>query len=182
MNNGGFLQVGPHSAGADPGPICYGRGGEDLTLTDANLVLGRLDPNYFLGGKMDLNTDLAVAAMASMSESLGMSQLDLAHSIVEIANENMANTIRMVSIERGHDPRHFALVAFGGAGPLHGAAIARKLGIPKLVIPPFPGSFSALGLLLGDLRVDKVWTQSYRSDRVTAERVVAQFDTITRPR
>ena len=180
VNNGGFLQVGPHSAGADPGPICYGRGGENLTLTDANLVLGRLDPNYFLGGKMDLNTDLAAAAMASMGESLGMSQLDLAHSIVEIANENMANAIRMVSIERGHDPRHFALVAFGGAGPLHGAAIAKKLGIPKLVIPPFPGSFSALGLLLGDLRVDKVWTQSYRSDRVTAEKVVAQFDTITR--
>ena len=107
-----------------------------------------------------------------------MASLDLAHSIVEIANENMANAIRMVSIERGHDPRHFALVAFGGAGPLHGAAIAKKLGIPKVVVPPFPGSFSALGLLLGDLRVDKLWTQSYRSDRVTAEEVVGKFDTI----
>ena len=178
INAGGFLQVGPNSAGADPGPICYGMGGTDVTLTDANLMLGRLDPEYFLGGKMQLDRSLMESAVNAMAESIGMASLDLAHSIVEIANENMANAIRMVSIERGHDPRHFALVAFGGAGPLHGAAIAKKLGIPKVVVPPFPGSFSALGLLLGDLRVDKLWTQSYRSDRVTAEEVVGKFDTI----
>ena len=178
VNAGGFLQVGPHSAGADPGPICYGMGGEDITLTDANLSLGRLDPDYFLGGKMQLDTGRMQVAIGKMAESAGMSKLDLPHSIVEIANENMANAIRMVSIERGHDPRHFALLAFGGAGPLHGAAIARKLGIPTVVIPPFPGSFSALGLLLGDLRVDKLWTQAYRSDRVTADEVVGKFDTI----
>jgi N-methylhydantoinase A len=116
--------------------------------------------------------------MQELADSLEMTVLDLAHSIVEIANENMANAIRMVSIERGHDPRHFALLAFGGAGPLHGAAIAGKLGIPRMVVPPFPGSFSALGLLLGDLRVDKVWTQGYRSDRATAADVVGRFDTI----
>ena len=179
VNAGGFLQVGPRSAGAAPGPICYGLGGDELTLTDANLLLGRLDPQYFLDGKMPLVIDDVEAAMHDMGESIAMSTLELAHSIVEIANENMANAIRMVSIERGHDPRNFALLAFGGAGPLHAAAIAKKLGIPKVVIPPFPGSFSALGLLLGDLRVDKLWTQSYRSDRVTAVEVVDRFDAIS---
>lgn len=178
VNAGGFLQVGPRSAGADPGPICYGAGGDELTLTDANLSLGRLDPAYFLGGRMQLVDDTMRSAMAAMAESLGMSVVELAHSILEIANENMANAIRMVSIERGHDPRHFALLGFGGAGPLHATAIARKLGIPRVIIPPFPGSFSALGLLLGDLRVDKLWTQGYRSDLVTAEEVVGRFDTI----
>ena len=109
-----------------------------------------------------------------------MSPLELAHAVVEIADENMANAIRMVSIDRGHDPRHFALLAFGGAGPLHGAAVARKLHIPTLVVPPFPGSFSALGLLLGDLRVDKLWTQSFRSDRVGPAEVAERFATIAR--
>jgi N-methylhydantoinase A len=178
VNAGGFLQVGPRSAGADPGPICYGAGGDEITLTDANLSLGRLDPEYFLGGKMQLVDEKMRSAMGEMAESLGMAAVELAHSILEIANENMTNAIRMVSIERGHDPRHFALLAFGGAGPLHGAAIARKLGIPRLVIPPYPGSFSALGLLLGDLRVDKLWTQGYRSDLVTPEEVIGRFDTI----
>ena len=178
VNAGGFLQVGPRSAGADPGPICYGAGGDEITLTDANLSLGRLDPEYFLGGKMQLVDEKMRSAMGEMAESLGMTAVELAHSILEIANENMTNAIRMVSIERGHDPRHFALLAFGGAGPLHGAAIARKLGIPRLVIPPYPGSFSALGLLLGDLRVDKLWTQGYRSDLVTPEEVIGRFDTI----
>ena len=180
VNAGGFLQVGPRSAGAEPGPVCYGTGGEEITLTDANLSLGRLDPRYFLGGKMRLFEDKTSAAMDAMADSLDMSKIELAHSIVEIANENMANAIRMVSIQRGHDPRTFALLAFGGAGPLHGAAIARKLGIPTVVIPPYPGSFAALGLLLGDLRVDKLWTQCYRSDLVSAEEVVARFDTIAR--
>ena len=178
VNAGGFLQVGPQSAGADPGPICYGAGGREVTLTDANLVLGHLDPDYFCGGAMRLNGDLARRATADMAAGLDMSPLELAHAIVEIADENMANAIRMVSIDRGHDPRHFALLAFGGAGPLHGAAVARKLHIPTLVVPPFPGSFSALGLLLGDLRVDKLWTQSFRSDRVGPAEVAERFATI----
>ncbi len=179
VNAGGLLEVGPRSAGAIPGPICYGRGGNEITLTDANLVLGRLDPDYFLGGQMRLDVDRTQSIMEETASELGMSVIDLAHSIVEIANENMANAIRMVSIERGHDPRNFALVAFGGAGPLHGAAVAKKLDIPTVIVPPFPGSFSALGLLMGDLRVDKLWTQSYRSDRVTAEEVVEKFDQVT---
>jgi len=175
VNAGGFLQVGPQSAGADPGPICYGQGGTQPTLTDANLLLGRLDPDYFLGGKMQLQPELAQKRMGEMADLLGMDTIQLAHSIVEIANENMANAIRMVSIERGHDPRRFALIAFGGAGPLHGASIARKLEIPTLVIPPFPGAFSAMGLLMADLRVDKVWTQAFRSDQVSADLVENQF-------
>jgi N-methylhydantoinase A len=178
VNAGGFLQVGPRSAGADPGPICYGAGGREVTITDANLTLGRLDPDYFLDGTMRLDDAMVQSAMEQLAGTLDMTVLDLAVAVIEIANENMANAIRMVSIERGHDPRQFALLAFGGAGPLHGAAIARKLGIPRMVVPPFPGSFSALGLLLGDLRVDKVWTQGYRSDRVTAAEVVGKFDTI----
>ena len=180
VNAGGFLQVGPQSAGADPGPICYGAGGTEVTLTDANLVLGHLDPDYFCGGAMRLDEGLARRAMAKMAADLDMSPVELAHATVEIADENMANAIRMVSIDRGHDPRHFALLAFGGAGPLHGAAVARKLHIPTLVVPPFPGSFSALGLLLGDLRVDKLWTQSFRSDRVGPTEVAARFATIAR--
>ena len=180
VNAGGFLQVGPQSAGADPGPICYGAGGREVTLTDANLVLGHLDPDYFCGGAMRLDETLARNATADMAADLGMSTLEFAQATVEIADENMANAIRMVSIDRGHDPRHFALLAFGGAGPLHGAAVARKLHIPTLVVPPFPGSFSALGLLLGDLRVDKLWTQSFRSDRAGPDEVAERFATIAR--
>lgn len=179
INAGGFLQVGPQSAGADPGPVCYGQGGTEPTLTDANLVLGRLDPDYFLGGKMQLQTDLARQRLAEMAAKLGMETIELAHAIVDIANENMANAIRMVSIERGHDPRRFALIAFGGAGPLHGAAIARKLDIPTVVVPPFPGAFSAMGLLMADLRVDKIWTQAFRSDLVSLGAVENQFRQIT---
>ena len=180
VNAGGFLQVGPQSAGADPGPICYGAGGTEVTLTDANLVLGHLDPDYFCGGAMRLDEGLARRATAEMAAGLDMSPVELAHAVVEIADENMANAIRMVSIDRGHDPRHFALLAFGGAGPLHAAAVARKLHIPTVVVPPFPGSFSALGLLLGDLRVDKLWTQSFRSDRVGPAEVAGRFATIAR--
>ncbi len=175
VNAGGFLQVGPQSAGADPGPLCYGQGGTEPTLTDANLLLGRLDPDYFLGGKMRLQIELARRRMAEMAAVLGMETIELAYAIVDIANENMANAIRMVSIERGHDPRRFALIAFGGAGPLHGAAIARKLDIPTVVVPPFPGAFSAMGLLMADLRVDKIWTQAFRSDHVSFTAVEGQF-------
>lgn len=178
VNAGGFLQVGPQSAGAEPGPICYGLGGSEPTLTDANLILGRLDPAFFLGGKMHLYPEPARDCMARMAEQIGMDTIQLAHSIIEIANENMANAIRMVSVERGHDPRHFGLVAFGGAGPLHGASIARKLEIPRVIVPPYPGAFSALGLLMADLRVDKVWTKAFRSDRASADLVRTQFERI----
>jgi N-methylhydantoinase A len=179
IDRGGLLRVGPRSAGAQPGPACYGRGGTEPTVTDANLVLGRLDPGYFLGGRMELGLDLADRAISGLADDIGMSTTELAASIIEIANENMANAIKMVSLERGHDPRRFALLAFGGAGPLHAAAVARSLGIPKVVVPPFPGVFSAVGLLLADLRVDKVWTQAFRSTDVDHAVVERQFERIT---
>jgi N-methylhydantoinase A len=179
VDAGGFLRVGPRSAGAEPGPICYGRGGTEVTVTDANLLLGRLDPDYFLAGRMQLDMELAAEAIDSLGERIGIAPLELAASIVAIANENMASAIKMVSLERGHDPRRFALLAFGGAGPLHAAAVARTLGIPKVIVPSYPGVFSALGLLLADIRVDKVWTQAFRSTDVDAELVNRQFHRIT---
>lgn len=179
VDQGGFLQVGPHSAGAVPGPVSYDRGGEAPTVTDANLVLGRLDPDYFLGGGLRLNKPRAEAALAALAARLGMQAQQLASAIIEIANENMANAIRMVSIERGHDPRRFHLIAFGGAGPLHGNDIARRLGVPRMVVPQHPGATSALGLLLADQRVDKVWTQNFRSDRVDVAEVQRSFQRIT---
>jgi N-methylhydantoinase A len=175
IDTGGFLRVGPRSAGAEPGPACYGRGGREPTVTDANVLLGRLDPGYFLGGRMLLEPALAEGPLGELAAGLGMERLELAASIVEIANENMASAIKMVSLERGYDPRRFALLAFGGAGPLHGAAIARTLGIPKLIVPPHPGVFSALGLLLADIRVDKLWTQAFRSTEIDAALVERQF-------
>jgi N-methylhydantoinase A len=178
-DRGGFLRVGPRSAGAQPGPACYGRGGVEPTVTDANLLLGRLDPVYFLGGRMSLDLELAKQAIGTLAAELSMEPLDLAASIVEIANENMANAIKMVTLEKGRDPRRFALLGFGGAGPLHAAAVARSLGIPEVVIPPFPGVFSAVGLLLADLRVDKVWTQAFRSTDVDETEVERQFARIT---
>ena len=125
---------------------------------------------------MRLDADAARRhAMEELGERIGMGALELAASIVEIANENMASAIKMVSLERGHDPRRFALLAFGGAGPLHAAAVARLLGIPRVIVPQYPGVFSALGLLLADIRVDKVWTQAFRSNDVDAAFVNRQF-------
>ena len=179
VDAGGFLRVGPRSAGAAPGPICYGRGGTEVTVTDANLLLGRLNPEYFLAGRMRLDPSAVTEAMEALGEPIGLAPLELAASIVEIANENMASAIKMVSLERGHDPRRFSLLAFGGAGPLHAAAVARVLGIPRVIVPQHPGVFSALGLLLADIRVDKVWTQAFRSNAVDAPLVNRQFERIT---
>ena len=178
IDAGGFLRVGPESARARPGPACYGHGGMRPTVTDANLVLGRLDPGYFLGGRMTLRRELAEEALAGLASKAGMSVMDMASAIVEIANENMASAIKMVSLERGYDPRRFALFAFGGAGPLHAAAVARALRIPQVLVPMFPGNASALGMLLADLRVDKVWTKAFRSSRVDANLVAEQFAAI----
>jgi N-methylhydantoinase A len=175
IDAGEFLRVGPESARAVPGPACYGLGGTRPTVTDANLLLGRLAPDYFLGGRMRLDPSLAEAALQDLAGRAGMSTIDLASSIVEIANENMASAIKMVSLERGHDPRRFALFGFGGAGPLHAAAVARSLRMPRVLIPMYPGNASALGMLLADLRVDKVWTQAFRSSRVDAALVARQF-------
>ncbi len=155
----GALQVGPESAGGHPGPICYGWGGERPTVTDANLALGRLGAGEFLGGEMPLDLEAARRGIREqLAEPLGMSVLDAAHGVVELAMASMALAIRAVSVERGYDPRQFALVAVGGAGPLHACAIARELHIPTVVVPPFPGHFSAVGMLQSDLRHDYVRT------------------------
>ncbi len=155
VDDGGLLRVGPRSAGAQPGPACYGRGGERPTVTDANLLLGRLAPDTFLGGRMTLDVAAAEAAIAAhCAQPLGMSVTEAAVGIVAIANAAMVESLRLVSVQRGLDPRDFALVAFGGAGPLHANRLAAELRIPALIVPPSPGVASALGMLVSDLRRD----------------------------
>ncbi|MGQ0651195.1 MAG: hydantoinase/oxoprolinase family protein [Betaproteobacteria bacterium] len=151
----GVLKVGPRSAGADPGPACYGRGGTEPTVTDANVVLGRINPDYFIGGEARLDRELAHAAIESrIARPLGMTVMEAAAGIIDIVNAHMARILRVVSVARGLDPRDFSLIAFGGAGPLHAADLAADLGIPRVVVPEAPGVFSALGLLWADLRAD----------------------------
>jgi N-methylhydantoinase A len=152
VDDGGSLRVGPQSAGADPGPACYGRGGLKPTVTDANLVLGRIDPT--LGGKFDLELDAAVQAVNTIAEQLGMSVHNCAEGITQIVSENMASAIRMVSTDRGRDPRDHTMVAFGGAGGLHAHAIARSVGITNVLVPRFAGVACAFGATTMDLRHD----------------------------
>ena len=155
VDSGGGLRVGPHSAGADPGPACYGQGGERPTITDANAVLGRLNPNYFLGGEIGLDLKAARRAIEEhCAGPLGLEVVEAAHGIVEIANTAMVNALRLVSVQKGYDPRNFALVAFGGSGPVHANRLAQLARIPTAVIPVSPGTASALGLLLTDLEHD----------------------------
>jgi N-methylhydantoinase A len=155
VNEGGLLQVGPKSAGAMPGPICYGRGGTEPTITDANVLLGRLNPDGLLSvGQKVPTAQLAEIFEAKIGRALGLDAVQAASAIVRIANDTMAGAIRMVSLARGHDPRDFALFPFGGAGPLHACALARELHIPRLLIPARPGITNALGCALSDLRHD----------------------------
>src|SRR5437870_5111542 len=159
IDAGGALALGPHSAGADPGPVCYARGGDEPTVTDANLVLGRIDAGRFLGGTMPL--DLAGAAGAideKVGVPLGLTRADAAAGVVRLADVKMALAVRSITTERGLDPRDYALLAYGGGGPLHAVAIARELGIPRVVVPPSPSTFSAWGMLATDLRHDLVRT------------------------
>lgn len=149
------LKVGPRSAGSDPGPICYGRGGAEPTITDANVLLGRIGTTDFLGGEMQLDYDKALSAVhEKLAVTLGMKPLAVAHAIILIAQAKMSLAVREVSVERGYDPRDFAMVAQGGAGPLHAVAVARELHIPTVIVPRFPAHFSALGMLMADERHD----------------------------
>jgi len=152
------LHVGPRSAGADPGPACYGRGGAEPTLTDANLLLGRLDPGYFLGGTMPLDVSAADKALAALARQIGTDASSVARGVLRYAIAQMSHALRLVTLRRGHDPRDFAFVAYGGAGPLHAALLARELGISRTVIPPGPGHFSAFGMLASPLRGEAVRT------------------------
>ncbi len=160
IDAGGALKVGPRSAGSSPGPACYGRGGVEPTVTDANLVTGRLNAQRFLGGEFDLDAAAATEAIRSrVARPLKLDLLDAAAGILRIADARMAFAVRAITLQRGYDPRKFSMVAFGGAGPLHAMSIARELHIPRVVIPPQPGHFSALGMLLTDLRQDYVQTR-----------------------
>lgn len=150
---GGALAVGPESAGADPGPICYGKG-EQVTVTDANLFLGRLDPDRFLGGRMRIYPEVARTGISKLANSLGLSPVEAAEGVVRIADQHMAGAIRLISVERGHDPREFALVSFGGAGGMHACSLARILDIPTVIVPKDPGILSARGMLTADVVKD----------------------------
>jgi N-methylhydantoinase A len=175
IDKGGLLRVGPQSAGAEPGPVCYGLGGREATVTDANLILGRLNPEYFLGGRIRLDRAAAERAVSAVGERLGLDAIGAAQAIVDVANENMVNAIRVLSIDRGLDPRDFTLVAFGGAGPLHAGALAKTMHMRHVVIPLHPGLCSAFGALIADLQVNKAHSKHFRSDGVDAATVHAHF-------
>ena len=176
LDAGAAFRVGPQSAGAAPGPAAYGRGGTLPTVTDANVVLGRLQPGNFLGGEMNLDADAATKAIGTLAEQLGMGIEAAADGVLTIINANMANAIRSRTVQKGHDPREFSLVAFGGAGPLHGVEVARDLGIPEVIIPPYPGITSAAGLLTTDLKYDAIRTEFQTSGSVDGERLSRDFD------
>src|SRR5215469_12275105 len=160
----GLLKVGPDSAGSEPGPACYGRSGTAPTVTDANLLLGYLNPDFFAGGTLEIDREAAARAIASLAGTLGLSLTAAAAGIHEIVNENMAGAARVHIAERGRDPRRYALVCTGGGGPVHGYSVARRLGITRLVCPPSPGVASAWGLLVAPARVDRVATIGLRLD------------------
>jgi N-methylhydantoinase A len=170
IDKGGMLRVGPQSAGAKPGPACYGRGGTEATVTDANLVLGRINPENFLGGRMKLDTAAARKAIGKVSEALGQGVEEAALAIVRIVDNNMMGALRSVLIERGLDPRDFTLCAFGGATPLHASALIREMGIPRAIVPIHPAQFSAYGFILTNARVDRQRTTQLTSKFFKADR------------
>jgi N-methylhydantoinase A len=159
VDSGGLLKVGPRSAGAFPGPVCYGKGNQEPTVTDANVVLQTLNPAHLLGGRMKVDQALARAAIARLAAHLGMDTMAAAQGILSVVIANMARAIRIISVQRGHDPRDYTLVAFGGAGPLHAARLAKELEIKRILIPRTPGILCAMGLLLTDLRADFATTR-----------------------
>ncbi len=175
-DEGGALRVGPQSAGAEPGPACYGRGGSEPTVTDANLMLGRLAADSRLAGDVRLDADAAEEAVASLASSLGLNAVETAEGIVRVANQEMVRALRVVTVERGVDPRRFALLPFGGAGPMHAAEIAAELEIDRILCPRAGGVLSALGLCASDRRRDTTRTVMLGGADFTAERVAAAVE------
>ncbi len=181
VDKGGLFRVGPKSAGAVPGPCCYGRGGEQPTATDCNAVLGRLNPDNFLGGKMALKVDLSRRAIERhLAGPLGMTVEEAALGAIKILNHGMIQSIEMNSVRKGYDPREFALVAFGGAGPLQACEVARELAIPLVIVPPSPGLTSALGLLATDLSYDFSRTQLQLLSDPDLDRIAADYAELDR--
>ena len=176
VDSGGALKVGPESAGAAPGPACYGRGGIHPTVTDANVVLGRLSGSHLLDGAMTLHPDLAAAAVDRLAHDLGVDRIAVARGILSVVQTNMLGAIRIVSVQKGYDPRAYTMVAFGGAGPLHAAALARDIGIRQVLVPPAPGILCALGLLVEPRRLDLVRTRVGLLDAAFAADVARLFD------
>jgi N-methylhydantoinase A len=176
VDPGGALTVGPESAGADPGPACYAKGGNQPTLTDANVVLGRINPDFFLGGEERLDTDLAEKAVREkVAAPMGLDVVDAAHSIIEIANAKMTSALYFITVLQGIDPRQYVLVPSGGAGPMQSVAIARALGVGTVLVPPAPGVNSAVGLLATDLKHEIVRTFMGRADSADPARLAAVF-------
>lgn len=175
VDGGGAFHVGPRSAGSVPGPAAYSRGGQEPTVTDANVVLGRLDKDNFLGGEMSLDVDGAQKVVGDIARKLGLDLDEAAVGITTVLNSNMANAIRSRTVQKGIDPRDFALMAFGGAGPLHGAEVADMLGIPEVIVPAYPGITSALGLLGSELKYDSIRTQFQVSGALDLDRLNGDF-------
>jgi N-methylhydantoinase A len=175
VNRMGLLNVGPDSAGSVPGPVCYGNGGVEMTVTDADLVLGYLNPDNFLGGEMSLRRDLALESAGRLARQLGMQPLEVAWGIHDMVNESMASAARIHIAEKGHDPREFTLVATGGAGPVHAIEVARKLRIPRLLASIAAGAGSCLGMLAAPARADRSWSQPALLEQVDWQDVNARY-------
>lgn len=177
----GALKVGPVSAGADPGPACYGRGGDRPTVTDANVVAGRINPAYFLGGEIPLHVDKARQAIQPIADHFGISVEQAAMGIIRLADANMVNALKLVSVRRGYDPRDFVLIAFGGGGAMHAGALMRELRVKKVIIPTEPAVFSAWGMLMTDLRQDFIRTTIRRADQLSPEQLTHIYAQMEEP-
>jgi N-methylhydantoinase A len=175
VDRGGIMAVGPQSAGAEPGPACYGKGGEAFTVTDANVVLGFIRPHMFFGGRLRLDLDAARAALRRLSGSLGMEAMAAAGGVRRLVNFTMAQAMRLVSVERGHDPRDYTIVAYGGGGPLHAAQLADELGCAQVLVPYNPGILSAFGLLIADVQQDYLLTRILAAGEATTDIMAAHF-------
>lgn len=180
LDAAGSLHVGPESAGSDPGPVAYGRGGTQPTTTDANLVTGRINPERFVGGKVVPDMDAVNQAFTELGNQLGTTAQAVAHGVIQIANANMVNALKLVSVNRGFDPRDFSLMAFGGGGAMHASALARELNIPKVIIPPHAAVFSAWGMLMIDLRRDFIQTRITALEEENWNDVARIFDRLDR--
>ncbi len=180
IDAGGLLKVGPRSASAVPGPVCYGLGNQEPTVTDANVVLQTLNPRHLLGGRMPIDRARAEAAIARLAGTLGLDVMATAQGIISVVTANMAKAIRVISVQRGHDPRDYTLVAFGGAGPLHAGRLARELEIPRVLVPRTPGILCALGLLLSDLKTNYALTRLMLLDETSLPRMAETFEELER--
>ena len=176
VDENGGLKVGPQSAGSDPGPACYDRGGNDPTVTDAIVLTGAIDPHRFAGGRIKLRPELSSAALQSIASSFGLSVVGAARAVISLAEANMINALKLVTIQRGHDPRDLTMVVSGGGGPLHAAALARELGVKRVVIPRYAGLFSAWGMLTARPRIDLHRTQLLPLETTTIAAAEKIFD------